>query len=73
MAAKQQEKAMLDEAAAKMDEEMKLKAKDGIKIAKEVLESRKILKVLENEHATACQRVDGAYKNYQALKKRCPF
>ena len=73
LAAKQQEKAMLDEAAAKMDEEMKLKAKDGIKIAKEVLESRKILKVLENEHVTACQRVDSAYKNYQGLKKNCPF
>ena len=56
-----------------MDEEMKLKAKDGIKIAKQVLESRKILKVLENDHATACQRVESAYKSCQALKKRCPF
>ena len=49
LAIKQQEKALLDEAATKMDEEMKLKAKDGIKIMKGVLESRKTLKGLENE------------------------
>ena len=73
LAAKQQEKAMLDNAKAEMREEMKQKAQDGIKIAKEVLDSRKILKVLENEHVTACQRVDSAYKSYQALKERCPF
>ena len=73
MAIKQQEKAQLDEAAAKMDEEMKLKTKDGIKIAKGVLESRKNLKGLKNEHATACQRVKSSYKSYQNLKKKCPF
>ena len=73
LAAKQQEKATLDNAKSKMQEEMEQKAQDGIKIAKEVLDSRKILKVLENEHVTACLRVDIAYKNYQALKERCPF
>ena len=73
LAAKQKEKAMLDNTMAKMQEEMARKAQDGIKIAKGVLESRRSSKVLENEHATACQRVDAAYKSYQDLKARCPF
>ena len=73
LAAKQKEKAMLDSTKAKMQEEMDQKAQDGIKIAKGVLDSRKFSKVLENEHATACQRVAAAYKSYQDLKTRCPF
>ena len=73
LAAKQQERAMLDEAYSKMDEEMKQKAQDGIKISKGVLESRKTLKGLENEYSTACKRVESAYKSYKTLKKRCPF
>ena len=73
LAAKQQEKAILDNAKVEMQAEMEKKAQDSIKIAKEVLDSRKFLKTLENEHATACQRVDTAYKNYQDLKERCPF
>ena len=73
LAAKQKEKATLDNTKAKMQEEMAQKAQEGIKIAKGVLDSRKSSKVLENEHATACQRVDAAYKSYQDLKTRCPF
>src|ERR1044072_7152504 len=54
---------MLDEASAKMKEEMKNKAQNSLTVAKEVLESRKILKGLEDEYSTSCQRVESAYSS----------